>query len=115
MSEQIRVIVIEQEALYRRGLVAVLDSTSDLHAAGSAETAKDAYRLADVEQPDVALVGTTVTDAPGIELAAELRRRHPAIAVVVNRGQRERRRTVRGDSGPERRPIPAGTWLKKHW
>ena len=83
MSEQIRVIVIEQEALYRRGLVAVLDSTSDLHAAGSAETAKDAYRLADVEQPDVALVGTTVTDAPGIELAAELRRRHPAIAVVV--------------------------------
>ncbi|CAA9555343.1 MAG: Two-component transcriptional response regulator, LuxR family [uncultured Thermomicrobiales bacterium] len=83
MSEQIRVIVIEQEALYRRGLVAVLDSTPDLHPAGSAETARDAYRLADAVQPDVALVGTTVSDAPGIELANELRRRHPAIAVVV--------------------------------
>lgn len=83
MSEQIRVIVIEQEALYRRGLVAVLDSTPGFDVAGSAETAADAYRLADAAQPDVALVGTTLTDAPGIELAAELRRRRPAVAVVV--------------------------------
>ncbi|MBA2247945.1 MAG: response regulator transcription factor [Chloroflexia bacterium] len=83
MSEQIRVIVIEQEALYRRGLVAVLESTPGLDVAGTADTAEDAYRLADTAEPDVALVGTTVTDSPGIELAAELRRRHPAIAIVV--------------------------------
>lgn len=83
MSERIRVIVIEREPLYRRGLVAVLGSASDLEVAGSVDTVDDAYRLADETQPDVALVGTTLTEAPGLELAAELRRRHPAVAVIV--------------------------------
>lgn len=83
MSQVIRVIVIEREPLYRRGLVAVLGSASDLDVSGSVDTLEDAYRLADETQPDVALVGTTLTEAPGLELAAELRRRHPAVAVIV--------------------------------
>ncbi|CAA9568325.1 MAG: Two-component transcriptional response regulator, LuxR family [uncultured Thermomicrobiales bacterium] len=83
MNGQIRVIVIEQEALFRRGLVAVLESTPDLDAAGNAENAEDGYRLAEAVDPDVALVGTTVTDAPGITLASQMRRRYPAIAIVV--------------------------------
>jgi DNA-binding NarL/FixJ family response regulator len=83
MTELIRVIVIEREPLYRRGLVAVLGSDAGFEVAGSVDTVEDAYRLADETQPDVALVGTTLTEAPGLELAAELRRRHPAVAVIV--------------------------------
>lgn len=83
MSQVIRVIVIEREPLYRRGLVAVLGSVSDFDVAGSVDTVEEAYRLADETQPDVALVGTTLTEAPGLMLAAELRRRYPAVAVIV--------------------------------
>jgi DNA-binding NarL/FixJ family response regulator len=83
MSQPIRVIVIEREALYRRGLVAVLDSMNDFDVAGFVDTVEDAYRLADETSPDVALVGTTLADAPGITLAAEMRRRYPAVATIV--------------------------------
>ncbi len=83
MSQPIRVIVIEREALYRRGLVAVLSAAEDFDVVGSVETVEDAYRLADESSPDVALVGTTLVDAPGLTLAAEMRRRYPAVATVV--------------------------------
>lgn len=83
MNELIRVIVIEREPLYRRGLVAVLGLTSDLEVVGSVDRVEDAYRLVGEADPDVALVGTTLTGVPGLELAANLRRRHPAVAVIV--------------------------------
>lgn len=83
MNDLIRVMVIEREPVYRKGLVAVLESATGISVVGSADTIEEAYRLTDETQPGVAVVGTTVTEAPGLELAAELRRRHPAIAIVV--------------------------------
>lgn len=83
MSDVIRVIVVEREPLFRRGLVSVLESIVGLEVAGSADTVESAYQLADDASPVVALVGTTLTDAPGLTFAAEMRRRYPAIATVV--------------------------------
>ncbi len=79
----IRVVVIEREPLYRRGLVSLLESIDGLEVAGSAETAEAGYKLADETAPVVALVGTTLMDAPGLAFAAEMRRRFPAIATIV--------------------------------
>lgn len=83
MTQPIRVIVIEREAVVRRGLNAVLDTTEDIEIVGSVATVDDAYRLTDESLPDVALVGTTLADAPGLTLATEMRRRFPAVATVV--------------------------------
>jgi DNA-binding NarL/FixJ family response regulator len=83
MSELIRVIVVEREPLFRHGLVSVLESIDGFEVAGSADTVESAYRLADDASPVVALVGTTLTAAPGLEFAAEMRRRYPAIATIV--------------------------------
>ena len=83
MSDRIQVVVIEREPVYRKGLIAVLGSATDINVAGSVETVEEAYQLADEIQPAVAVVGTTLTDAPGLELAAELRRRYPAVAIIV--------------------------------
>lgn len=83
MTQPIRVIVIEREAVYRRGLVAVLSTATNFEIVGSVDTVDDAYRLADEKSPDVALVGTTLADAPGLTLATEMRRRFPAVATIV--------------------------------
>lgn len=83
MSQVIRVIIIEREAVYRRGLVATLESVKDFEVTGSVDTVDGAYRLADETLPDVALVGTTLADAPGLTLAAEMRRRYPAVSTIV--------------------------------
>jgi DNA-binding NarL/FixJ family response regulator len=83
MPDVIRVIVIEREPLYRRGLVSVLETLPGIEVAGSAETAEEGYRLADDTVAAAALVGTTLVDAQGLTFAAEMRRRYPAIATIV--------------------------------
>jgi DNA-binding NarL/FixJ family response regulator len=87
MSDVIRVIVVEREALYRRGVVAVLDAFADAEVVGTADTAEAGYTLADQTAPQVALVGTTLGDAPGLAFAAEMHRRFPAIAIIVMAAQ----------------------------
>jgi DNA-binding NarL/FixJ family response regulator len=83
MSDVIRVIVVEREPLYRRGLVAVLDSFEGIDVAGSADTVDSGYRLADETSPMIALVGTTLTDSPGLAFAGEMRRRYPTMSTIV--------------------------------
>jgi DNA-binding NarL/FixJ family response regulator len=87
MSQTIRVVAVEREPVYRRGLVSVLNVPEDLEVVGSAETAEAAYTLLDETSPDVVLVGTTLADAPGLTLATELRRRYPAAATIVMAAQ----------------------------
>ena len=79
----IRVLIVEREALYRRGLTACLAGDDELELAGSAGSADEGYRMADENGADVALIGTTFPEAPGLDLAAEIRRRHPALATIV--------------------------------
>lgn len=83
MDQPIRVMVVEREALYRRGLLSSLESVQEFKVVGEAAEADDGYLLADNESPDVALLGTTILEAPGIQLANEVRRRFPAIASIV--------------------------------
>jgi DNA-binding NarL/FixJ family response regulator len=83
MSETIRVLIVEREQLFRRGLAGCLaadPATAVVAAAGSAE---EGYALADEHLPDVVLVGTTLADAPGLAAATEFRRRYPATATIV--------------------------------
>lgn len=83
MDQSIRVLVVERESLYRRGLVSSLESVEDIVVVGDVFTVEEAYRRADTESPDIALLGTTLPGAPGIQLANEIRRRYPAVATIV--------------------------------
>jgi DNA-binding NarL/FixJ family response regulator len=83
MPDVIRVIVVEREPLFRHGLVSVLQATDNVEVSGSAGDAESGYALAEETSPAVALIGTTLSDAPGIAYAAEMRRRFPAVAVIV--------------------------------
>jgi DNA-binding NarL/FixJ family response regulator len=83
MSQKIRILIAEREALYRRGIEASLRTVDAFEVVATVENVEDAYRMADEMSPDVALVGTTLVDAPGLALSREMRRRHPAVAVIV--------------------------------
>jgi DNA-binding NarL/FixJ family response regulator len=69
--------------LFRRGLAGCLSASPNLDLIGSGATAEEGYKLADEEAPNVVLVGTTLPDGPGLQAAAELRRRYPALATIV--------------------------------
>ena len=83
MSDTIRVLIVERESLFRRGLAGCLAVDAGLEVIGSAATAAEGYALADQNAPDVVLVGTTLADAANLEAATEMRRRFPALATIV--------------------------------
>lgn len=73
----------------RESVCSLLERQPDLEVCGqaaSAETALAALAEADV---DVALIDVSLPDASGIELAAEITRRHPDVIVVMLSGHRE--------------------------
>jgi DNA-binding NarL/FixJ family response regulator len=83
MSDTIRILIVEREPLFRRGLAGCLATDDELELVGAAATADEGYRLADEQLPDVVLIGTTLADAPNLVAATEFRRRYPAIATIV--------------------------------
>ncbi len=80
-----RVVIADDEALLREGLVRLLTETG-CDVVGTAATAVELRRLVDASAPDVALVDIrmppTHTDE-GLVAAAEIRDQHPGTAVLV--------------------------------
>ncbi len=83
VNEPIGVLIAARGALFRRGLAEVLEQAGGLSVVASVGTAEEAYRSADELLPAVALVGVALPDAPELDLAAELRRRFPALAIAI--------------------------------
>lgn len=73
----------------RESVCALLGREPDLEVCGQAESAESALATVAELDVDVALVDVSLPDASGIQLAAELGRRHPDIVVVMLSGHRE--------------------------
>ena len=83
MSEPIRVLIVDDDYLFRRELAWYLIYDRRFRVVGIAASAEEGYRLADAEMPDAALVGTTLPDGPSLKAASEMRRRFPALPTIV--------------------------------
>lgn len=82
-TQAVRVLIVEREPLYRRGLVGCFAVDDRFEVVGAVETPEETYTVVDDASPDVALVGTTLVNAPGLLFATDMRRRYPAVAVIV--------------------------------
>ncbi|MCQ6559024.1 response regulator [Paenibacillus mendelii] len=72
-STSIRVMIVEDDPDWRRGLKAYLNKESDITVAAEAETPEEALRMAAETRPDVILLDIMMADSPeGLRLAAEL-------------------------------------------
>ncbi len=62
----IRVLVVDDQALIRGGLAALIDSADDLEVVGQAENGADALRLIEAVDPDVVLMDIRMPTMDGI-------------------------------------------------
>jgi DNA-binding NarL/FixJ family response regulator len=62
----IRVLVVDDQALIRGGLAALIDSADDLEVVGQAENGADALRLIEALDPDVVLMDVRMPTMDGI-------------------------------------------------
>lgn len=80
---RIRVLVVEDRWLLRRAACMVLERHSDIQVVGTAKNGAAALDRINALQPDVVVTDAAMPEMGGLELAFLLRRRLPALGIVV--------------------------------
>lgn len=79
----VRLLVVDDHMLFRRGLVALLAADPSLHVIAEAADAAEAVRKARAELPDLILLDNHLPGATGIQALADLREAAPAARIVL--------------------------------
>jgi two-component system, NarL family, response regulator DevR len=79
----IRVFVLDDHELVRRGLVDLLSSARDMTVVGEAATAAQALRRIPAVLPDVAVLDARLPDGSGIEVCRTVRSNHPGVRCLI--------------------------------
>ena len=83
MNKKYRLLIVDDHALLRAGLRALLAREPDLEVVGEADNGRDAVAVAGSLSPDLVLMDITMPGTNGIEAIASLKRRYPGIRVLV--------------------------------
>jgi DNA-binding NarL/FixJ family response regulator len=79
----IRVLLVDDHAVVRRGLRGFLELLPDIRVVGEASTGEEAVEAVDRIVPDVVLMDLVMPGAGGVEATALIRRAHPSVEVVA--------------------------------
>jgi len=79
----IRVFIVDDHELVRRGLIDLLTTTDDLIIVGEAATAGEALRRIPAAAPDVALLDARLPDGNGIDVCREIRSSHENVRCLI--------------------------------
>lgn len=79
----IRVLVAEDHAIVREGLVQILANAEGLDVVGAAAGGREAVALAESLRPDVVLMDLSMPDLDGIAATRRILERAPGVRVVV--------------------------------
>jgi DNA-binding NarL/FixJ family response regulator len=79
----IRLVVVDDHALFRRGLISLLQEMKDFQVAGEASNGREALQVIAEAQPDIVLLDINMPVMNGIETLGELRKSNPVQKVLM--------------------------------
>jgi DNA-binding NarL/FixJ family response regulator len=83
MSQEVKILLVDDHPLVRDGLRARLEAAPHLRVVGEAGSGQEALELAGQCQPDLVLMDVNMRGGSGIEATAQLTARYPGIAVLI--------------------------------
>ena len=81
--DKIRVIVVDDHELFRRGLAEIVSEEEDIEVIGHASEGREACELASQLRPDVIFMDLNMPGQGGIEATAYLKENEPEIKVLI--------------------------------
>ena len=88
-SSPIRVMIVDDHAMVRRGLTTFLKSFSDLRLAGEADSGEAAVSLCEEFHPEVILMDMMLPKMSGTDAIRLIRRKHPQMHILALTSFRE--------------------------
>ena len=79
----VRILVVDEQEVVRRGVAQVLDSDGGITVVGEAASVTQALTRGPAVRPDVAVVGMRLPDGSGAEVCAQLPARLPGLRCLV--------------------------------
>lgn len=89
-TETVRVLLVDDHDLLRRGIRTMLETEADMEVVGEAADGAKALELVESQDPDVVLIDVLMPNKDGIAATQEIKDAHPSIGVVVLSGHDER-------------------------
>ncbi|RNL61050.1 DNA-binding response regulator [Nocardioides marmoriginsengisoli] len=83
MSEPLRVFLLDDHDIVRRGVRALLESDGDVEVVGESSTIAGAAHAIPALRPDVAVLDARLPDGSGIDLCAQLRTTAPSVRALI--------------------------------
>ncbi|HEY0802800.1 MAG TPA: response regulator transcription factor [Steroidobacteraceae bacterium] len=84
-----RILIVDDQPVFRQGLRHVLENEDDLDVCGEAEKASDTRAVIEQLSPDALICDITFKHIDGIELVRYLRAHHPQLPILVLSAQDE--------------------------
>jgi len=81
--EPIRVVVVDDQELFRRGLVMLVGAEDDIEVIGEASDGDEALELAESKAPDVILMDVRMPKRSGIEACVAIKQAAPAAKIIM--------------------------------
>jgi two-component system, NarL family, response regulator DevR len=79
----IRVYLLDDHEVVRRGLAALLESSGDIEVIGESGSAPEAARRIPALRPDVAVLDARLPDGSGIDVCRDIRSADPSIKALI--------------------------------
>src|SRR6185295_421323 len=79
----VRVFLVDDHEVVRRGVRDMLEAEDDFDVVGEAGSVEEALALIPAAAPHVAVLDVRLPDGSGVELCRELRSSHPTIACLM--------------------------------
>lgn len=93
--KKIKVIIADDHAILRQGLVQILSETDDIEVVAQASNASEAIKLASKTEADVLLLDISLPDRSGLEALKLIKRDHHYLAVLMLSMHREDQYAIR--------------------
>jgi NarL family two-component system response regulator LiaR len=82
-TKSIRVMVVDEHGMVRKGIVAYLKNNPDLEIVGEAQNGREAVELCEQIKPDVILMDLLMPEMDGIAATRIIRKQWPQIQVIA--------------------------------
>jgi two-component system nitrate/nitrite response regulator NarL len=83
MTEAIRIILVDDHTLFRKGLAELLERHGKVSVVGMSGNSSDARALLEEHKPDVAVIDLNMSDVDGITLLGQLRAEGYALPILL--------------------------------